>query len=140
MARKSTLEMLSCVDLFDGLSRKELQQIEKHARHVEFPAGATIVTQGEAGVGFHMIVRGKAKVLVNGRTRDTIGPGGFFGELSLIDRGPRTATVRADTAVSTLSIASWQFMPIIEKNPSIARKILIELAQRLREERNSHTH
>ena len=140
MARKTTLDMLACVDLFDGLSRKELLQIEKFARRVDFPAGATIVTQGEQGVAFHMIIKGKAKVLVNGRTRDTIGPGKFFGELSLIDRGTRTATVKADTAVSTLSVASWQFMPLVEKNPAIARKILIELARRLREERFSHTH
>ena len=140
MARKSPLEMLACVDLFEGLSLRELRQVEKYARQVDFPAGATIVTQGEDGVGFHMIVKGKAKVIVNGRTRDTIGPGGFFGELSLLDRGPRTATVRADTPVSTMSITSWQFMPMIEKNPSIARKILLELVRRLREERDSHTH
>jgi len=140
MARKSTLDMLACVDLFEGLSRKELREIEKYAREVKFPAGSTIVTQGETGVGFHMILTGRAKILVNGRVRDSIGAGKFFGELSLIDRGPRTATVKADTAVTTLSIASWQFLPMVEKNPSIARKILIELAQRLREERFSHTH
>ena len=140
MARKSTLEMLACVDLFDGLSRKELQQVERMGRTVEFPAGATIVTQGDEGVGFHMILSGRARILVNGRTRDTIGAGKFFGELSLIDRGRRTATVKADTAVRTLSLASWQFMPLIEKNPSIARKILLELTRRLREERSSHTH
>jgi CRP/FNR family transcriptional regulator, cyclic AMP receptor protein len=140
MARKTPIEMLSCVDLFEGLSRKELLAIERNARHVEFPAGATIVTQGEEGVGFHMILSGRAKIVVNGRTRDVIGPGKFFGELSLIDRGRRTATVKAETAVSTLSLASWQFMPLIEKNPSIARKILLELTRRLREERDLYTH
>src|ERR1051326_2023329 len=124
MARKSTLDMLACVDLFEGLSRKELREIEKYAREVKFPAGSTIVTQGETGVGFHMILTGRAKILVNGRVRDSIGAGKFFGELSLIDRGPRTATVKADTAVTTLSIASWQFLPMVEKNASIARKML----------------
>src|SRR5439155_7619892 len=140
MARKSTLEMLSCVDLYEGLSRKELQEIEKSAREVNFPEGAKIVTQGNEGIGFHMVIKGRARVIVNGRKRDTIGPGGFFGELSLIDRGPRTATVTAETAVTTLSVAQWQFLPMIEKNPSIARKILLELTKRLRHERSSHTH
>ena len=140
MARKSPLEMLACVTLFEGLSRKELLAIEKQAHEVEFPAGATIVTQGDEGVGFHMILSGRAKVIVNGRTRDTLGAGKYFGELSVIDRGPRTATVKAETAVRTLSLTSWQFMPIVEKNPSIARKILLELAGRLREERRDPTH
>jgi CRP-like cAMP-binding protein len=140
MAGKSPLEMLAGVDLFEGLSRKELVQIEKSARQVDFPAGTTVVTQGEEGLGFHMIISGRAKVIVNGRSRDTLGPGKFFGELSIIDRGPRTATVKAETQVTTMSIASWQFLPILEKNPSIARKILLVLARRLREERSSHTH
>jgi CRP/FNR family cyclic AMP-dependent transcriptional regulator len=140
MARKSPLEMLGEVGLFEGLSKKELNQISKAGRRVEFPKGSVIVKEGEEGVGFHLIVTGKAKVTVKGRSRSTLGPGAFFGELSLIDRGPRTATVTAETDVTTLSLVSWEFLPLVEKTPSIARKLLLEMCRRLREADKSHTH
>ncbi len=74
------------------------------------------------------------------RTVATLGPGDFFGELSLIDRGPRSATVVAQTTLKTLSLVSWEFMPLLDRNPSIARKLLIVVCKRLRNERTSHTH
>ena len=140
MARKSPVEMLAGVGLFEGLSKKELSQISRTGRRVEFPAGSVIVKEGEEGIGFHLIMTGKAKVSVKGRTRSTLGPGKFFGELSLIDRGPRTATVSAETNVTTLSLLSWEFLPLVEKTPSIARKLLLEMCRRLREADKSHTH
>jgi CRP/FNR family transcriptional regulator, cyclic AMP receptor protein len=140
MARKSPIEMLGEVGLFEGLSKKELNQISKAGRRVEFPKDSVIVKEGEEGVGFHLIVTGKAKVTVRGRSRTTLGPGAFFGELSLIDRGPRTATVTAATDVTTLSLVSWEFLPLVEKTPSIARKLLLEMCRRLREADKSHTH
>jgi len=141
MARKSPAQMLGSVGLFEGLSRRELAQIERMSRRVEFPAGSTIVKEGEEGVGFHLILAGRAKVSIKGRARSILGPGKFFGELSLIDRGMRTATVTAETTVSTLSLVSWEFLPLLEKTPSINRKILVEMCRRLREaDRQSHTH
>jgi len=140
MARKSPVQMLAGVGLFEGLSKKELSQVSGTGRRVEFPAGTVIVKEGDDGVGFHLILTGKAKVTVKGRTRSTLGPGKFFGELSLIDRGPRTATVTAETDVTTLSLLSWEFLPLVEKTPSIARKLLLEMCRRLREADKSHTH
>jgi CRP/FNR family transcriptional regulator, cyclic AMP receptor protein len=141
MARKKTpAQMLGEVGLFEGLSNKELRQIYKASRQVAFPRGSIIVKEGEEGVGFHLIVTGKAKVTLKGRARTTLGPGKFFGELSLIDRGPRTATVTAETDVTTLSLVSWEFLPLVEKTPSIARKLLFEMCRRLREADKSHTH
>jgi CRP/FNR family cyclic AMP-dependent transcriptional regulator len=140
MARKSPVDMLAAVGLFEGLSKKELNTISKTGRHVEFPAGSVIVKEGEEGIGFHLILTGKAKVSVRGRSRTSLGPGKFFGELSLIDRGPRTATVKAETDVTTLSLLSWEFLPLVEKTPSIARKLLLEMCRRLREADKSHTH
>ena len=140
MARKSPVEMLAGVGLFEGLSKKELSQVSGTGRRVQFPAGTVIVKEGEEGIGFHLIMTGKAKVSVKGRARSTLGPGKFFGELSLIDRGPRTATVTADTDVTTLSLLSWEFLPLVEKTPSIARKLLLEMCRRLREADKSHTH
>lgn len=141
MAKKSAAQMLGSVGLFEGLSSKELSQISKSAREVDFEAGSVIVKEGEEGVGFHLILSGRAKVTVGGRSRTTLGPGKFFGELSLIDRGPRTATVTAETGVRTLSLVSWEFLPLVEKTPSIARKLLVEMCRRLREaDAKSHTH
>jgi len=140
MARKSPVQMLAGVGLFEGLSKKELSQVSGTGRRVEFPAGTVIVKEGDDGVGFHLILTGKAKVTVKGRTRSTLGPGKFFGELSLIDRGPRTATVTAETDVTTLSLLSWEFLPLVEKTPSIARKLLLEMCRRIREADKSHTH
>ena len=137
---KTSLQLLGSVGLFEGLSQKELTQVHKQAREGEFSAGEVIVTEGETGVGFHLILSGRAKVLAGKRTIATLGPGDFFGELSLIDRGPRTATVVANTTLKTLSLVSWEFLPMLDRNPSIARKLLVEITGRLRNERTSHTH
>lgn len=138
---RDPVDLLAKVGLFEGLSRKELQTIYKSAKAVHFPAGRTIVSEGASGIGFHMIVDGKAKVTVKGRSRATLKPGDYFGEISLIDRGPRSATVVAETEVDTLSLASWSFLSILDKNPTISRKLLLELTRRLRAaEKASHAH
>jgi CRP-like cAMP-binding protein len=140
MARKSLTDLLGSVSLFEGLSKRELAQIEKLGKEVNFPTGKTIVTEGENGVGFHLILEGNTKLIAGGRKRSTMGPGEWFGELSLIDRGPRTATVTTETPVRTFSLLSWEFLPLLDKNPKIARKIMIEMCHRLRAERSSHRH
>ena len=137
---KTSLQLLGSVGLFEGLSQKELTQVHRQAREGEFSAGDVIVTEGETGVGFHLILSGRAKVLAGKRTIATLGPGDFFGELSLIDRGPRTATVVATSNLKTLSLVSWEFLPMLDRNPSIARKLLVAICGRLRNERKSHTH
>jgi CRP-like cAMP-binding protein len=137
---KTSLELLGSVGLFEGLSKKELTQIHRQAREGEFPAGEVIVNEGETGVGFHLILSGRAKVTTGKKTIANLGPGDFFGELSLIDRGPRTATVTAQTGLRTLSLVSWEFLPLLDRNPSIARKMLVVITRRLRNERTSHTH
>jgi CRP-like cAMP-binding protein len=142
MASNDTLDLLSCVPLFEGLSRKELRHVFNASKRVEFPAGRTIVKQGDTGAAFHMILKGKARVLVGGRTKTHLGPGDYFGEMSLIDRGQRSATVIAETPVSTLSLVSWNFLPLLDEMPSIAKKMLLIMSQRLRnsERAASHTH
>ena len=137
---KTSLQMLGSVGLFEGLSQKELSQIHRQAREGEFEPEDVIVTEGETGVGFHLILSGRAKVLAGKRQIASLGPGDFFGELSLIDRGPRTATVVATTRLKTLSLVSWEFLPMLDRNPRIARKILVEITRRLRNERESLTH
>jgi CRP/FNR family transcriptional regulator, cyclic AMP receptor protein len=77
-------------------------------------------------------LEGETKVMVGGRTRRRLGPGDFFGEISLLDRGPRMATVVAETPVRTLSLSSWNFRAALKELPSMAIKMLEELAHRIR--------
>ena len=132
VGKKESVDMLGSVPLFEGLSKKELDLIYREAKQSEFEAGHDIVEQGATGVGFHLILEGKADVLVGGRKRATLGPGDYFGEMSLLDGGPRSATVKTATDVRTLALTSWAFLPLLDKMPSIARKMLVELSRRLR--------
>lgn len=131
-SKKDLLAMLGSVPLFEGLSRRELSSILEAAKEIRFRDGREIVEEGSTGVGFHLIIEGEADVLVGGVKRATLRAGDYFGEMSLLDGGPRSATVRAVTPVSTLALTSWIFMPLLNKNPSIARKLLLEMTRRLR--------
>jgi len=142
MAKDTAADLLSCVPIFEGLSRKELRHVINASKEVEFPAGRTIVVEGDTGTAFHMILKGKARVTVHGRTKARLGAGDYFGEMSLIDRGMRSATVIAETPVRTLSLVSWSFLPLLDEMPSVAKKMLVVMSQRLRasERAASHTH
>lgn len=140
MAAKTPVDMLAEVEIFSVLTKKEVNKIHDAGKEVSFHAGRTIVAEGETGVGFHLILKGKAKVTVNGRLRATLGPGDYFGEMAIIDRGPRSATVTADTDIQTLAIASWDFMPVLSANFEMCRKIMVELSRRLRGAEKSLTH
>ncbi len=135
-----TRDLLSAVPLFEGLSRRELEAMLRGAKDVNVEAGKRIVEQGENGVGFHLIVEGRCSVRVDDREVASLGPGDYFGEMSLIDGGPRSATVVAETPVRTLSLTSWTFLPLLDENPSIARKLLVEMSRRLRAAERSIKH
>jgi CRP/FNR family cyclic AMP-dependent transcriptional regulator len=140
MAKKDTLAMLSSVPLFEGLSKRELNAIVSVAKEIEFEEGHAVVEEGATGVGFHLVLEGEVAVLVGGRKRATLGAGKYFGEMSLLDGGPRSATVMTTTPVRTLAITSWAFLPLIDKSPSIAKKLLQEMSKRLRNLERSLTH
>lgn len=129
---KDADDPLAGVPLFQGLSKRELQAISSVAEEIEHPAGENIVVEGKSGAGFHLILDGSASVNKGGREVTVLAGGDYFGEMSLIDGGPRSATVTATTPVRTLSIASWEFMPILEKHPGIAAKMLLEMVRRVR--------
>ena len=131
--RESKLKLLASVPLFQELSKKELSAILKSAHEVEHEAGSAVLEEGTGAIGFHLILEGKAKVTTGSRQRAELGPGDYFGEMSLIDGLPRTATVTPVEPMKTLTIASWDFAPMLENYPSIARKMLVEMSRRLRE-------
>jgi CRP-like cAMP-binding protein len=136
MARKKQdpkVAVLKSVPLFAGCTDKELEEISKMAKEVQFPEGKQICKQGQTGLGLHVITDGETKVVINGRTRRRLGPGAFFGEMALLDNGPRSAGVVAESEVSTLSLSAWDFKEVVGNHPTIALKVLEEMSKRLRE-------
>lgn len=127
-----TLEKLAQVELFEGMSPKELEAIHEHAKEMTFNAGDVIGAEGERGGRFHLILDGTVSVEVHGEDRPVLGPGDSFGEMSLVDDAPRSATLRAETDVSTLSISGFNFRPMLVEHPQIALKLLQQLSARLR--------
>jgi CRP/FNR family transcriptional regulator, cyclic AMP receptor protein len=130
---KRGADLLAQVPLFEGLSRRHLKQIAEHADEISFRRRETIVEAGRPGGSFFVIVEGEVKVLRGGRVIGRAGPGEFFGEISLLDGGPRTASVIAETPVVAIRLFKASFDKIVEEEPSVAGKILAVVARRLRE-------
>jgi CRP/FNR family cyclic AMP-dependent transcriptional regulator len=131
MVDKEMLQRLRSVPLFAGMSDRELKDVINQTRIVQHDGGE-IVEEGRGGAGFHLILDGTVTVLQGGGVRRTLGPGDYFGEISLIDGKPRSATVRPDGKVRTLSLVAWSFAPLLESHPTMARAMLLGLCQHLR--------
>jgi CRP/FNR family cyclic AMP-dependent transcriptional regulator len=132
VARQDPVKLLASVPIFEELTPKELRSIATASKEVTHREGAVLAREGDSGVGFFLILDGDVSVAVGGRSVRKMGPGDFFGEISLLDGGPRTATCTAQTEVTTLGLTPWTFKRLIEQNPSIASKMLKVMAQRLR--------
>ena len=91
-----------------------------------------IAREGEPGVGLFVIVDGTAEVTIGGAKKASLGPGDFFGEIALLDGGPRTATVTATSDIQMLGLTEWVFRGLMQEHPSIAVKTLQQMAARLR--------
>jgi CRP-like cAMP-binding protein len=130
---KRGADLLAGVPLFSGLSRRHLRRLAEHADVVSFREGATIVREGQPGGTFYVILEGEAKVRRGGRTIGTLGPADFFGEISLLDGGPRTADVVAATPVSAIRVFKRAFDRMVAQEPGVAERILAVVARRLRE-------
>ena len=140
MARSDPfVEHLTAVPLFSALSKKELQLVAKEATQVHVPAGKAIVTEGAAGADFFVIIEGTARVDRHGQKVAELGPGGFFGDLALLDRAPRNASVIADSELEVAKIGQRAFDSLLD-HPGFSKKLLAGLARRLREQdaRNSN--
>ncbi len=133
MARTSPIDHLAAVPLFAALSKRDLQKIAKASTQLSVEAGRTLVEQGSTGHEGFVILDGEATVKRNGRKVATLGPGDVFGELSLFDGGPRSATVTASTALDVLVIGQREFTGVLDEVPGVAHKILANLAGRVRE-------
>jgi|ERR1700689_1992159 CRP-like cAMP-binding protein len=118
--------------LFSECSRSELRAIAKAAEPITVKAGTTVCDEGEVGQTFYFIVTGKAAVIRNGRKVAELSEGGYFGELALLDRLPRSATVKAITDMELLAIAQKDFNKLLRDSPPLVRKLLVATASRLR--------
>ena len=133
-------ELLARCPLFKGIEPDGLAALAELATVVDFPAGHVIARQGEIGTGFFVIVAGGVRVVRDGAVVARLGPGEFFGELSVLDRMPRNATVAAEEPTSCLALASWDFEKVLLDQPALTLAILRGVASRLREATDSSRH
>lgn len=130
-------DVLAQVPLFSDLTKSELQVLAANCREREYPAGATLMRQGETGIGLFIITSGKVQVAQQtsaGDARDlgTFDRGAVLGEMSLLDDLPRTATVTALEPTRALAIPVWDFRAALREQPEIGIKMLAILSRRLR--------
>ncbi len=132
MADSLQLQDLERIWLFSGCSAPDLRRIRKVLTQVVVPAGTLLVEEGQPGLLFFIVEEGEATVRRNRRRVATLGPGHFFGELSLLDDAPRAASVTSDTEMTLLVLRQRDFQKVLRATPSIARRLLDSLAGRLR--------
>jgi CRP-like cAMP-binding protein len=120
------------VPIFANCSAEEIAAITAVAQESFFQPGQIIVTQGTPGQAFYLILTGRVEILRDGTSLGAFGPGDFFGEMSLLDQAPRSATIRAIEQTECLMLSSWDFKGLLERYPSIAIKLLEVLSRRLR--------
>lgn len=118
--------------LFSECSRSELREISKSSETTCVKAGTVVCDEGEVGQTFYFVVSGTAAVIRNGRKVAELGAGGYFGELALLDRLPRSATVKAVTDMELLAIAQKDFNKLMHDSPGLTHKLLVATASRLR--------
>lgn len=134
MPRKDLkLDHLARVPLFSALSKKELQTIGRASDEIEVDAGKVLCEEGKPGQEFFLILDGEAAVKRGKKTVATLSSGRYFGELSLLDRGPRSATVVADSPMTLLVLGQREFSGILDQLPGVSRKLLCSMAERLRD-------
>ena len=131
--REDVLGYLTGTPLFSACSKKDLALVSKHSEHLKIPAGTEMTTEGKVGYEFYVIIDGKATVTKKGKQVALLGPGDSFGELSLLDRSPRNATVTADSDMDIVLLGQREFNALLDLVPTLAHKLLIGLARRIHE-------
>jgi len=124
---------LQKVDILADCTKKQLKAVAAISRVLLVPTGTTLTRAGEPGEEFFFILDGSAMVDVTRRKRVKLGPGEFFGEMSLLDGEPRSATVRAETDMRLLVILRRNFQALLTEVPELTRSILVVLSRRLRD-------
>jgi CRP-like cAMP-binding protein len=123
-------EAMASVPLFSGLKKRQLGVAVKLAHDISFKPGQTIVKEGDLGIGFYVILDGKAEVRRSAKVLSEIGPGGFFGEMAVLDNRPRSADVVAVVPTRCAAFTAWSFEALVSLRPEIPATIMTELAKR----------
>jgi pyruvate,water dikinase len=131
-AARNPVATLQRVKLFADMDRRQSEQIARLLKERRFAKGDTVIMEGSGGAAFFLIDSGEATVTCKGAHLATLGPGDHFGEIALIDGGPRSATVTAATDLVCYGLTFWEFRPLVEGNGAIGWKLLQALAKRLR--------
>ncbi|GHO84486.1 cyclic nucleotide-binding domain-containing protein [Dictyobacter formicarum] len=136
-------DALARVDLFSALDKKELQALAKSCQERSYNAGATLIAQGDSGVGLYIITSGNVRITKSreaGHEEDlgTLNAGNVLGEMSLLDDLPRSATATAVDNVTALLLPVWEFRTFLRNHPDVALKLLAVLSRRLRKAENTH--
>ena len=135
VTKKEGVAQLQQVPLFADLSARDLGRLWDRMKIVEHRTGHAIVTERRPGHGFHLLLEGNVEV-ERKNVRIVLGPGEFFGEISLIDQRPRTATVTATTPVVAATLGSGEFRSWAKKHPDVLWRLLVFVTGRLREEQS----
>lgn len=139
-APSGPVQVVQRVALFDGLSTREVQEIARLFKERRFAEGETVVMEGSGGAAFFLIDSGEATVSARGARLATLRPGDHFGELALIDEGPRSATITATTELVCFGLTFWDFRPLVQANGVIGWKLLESLAKMLRSTQHEMAH
>ena len=132
MVETASLEIFGSVPLFRGLEEQELKAIANLSKEMTFRQGETIVKEGEAGLGFYVIMEGGAEVRRKNKKVAELQRGSFFGEMALLDDQPRSADVIATEPTKCLVLLRWNFWSLVSKNKKVTRGLFKEMARRLR--------
>jgi CRP/FNR family transcriptional regulator, cyclic AMP receptor protein len=138
LAASTREDLISACPLFRGLDAQGLAAIAAAGVEVEFPAERVIARQGEIGTGLFVVAEGRVRVVRDGSLVTHLGPGEFFGELSVLDGGPRVAQVVAEVPTTCLALATWDAERVLRDEPGVALAVLRVLAGRLREATADH--
>jgi CRP-like cAMP-binding protein len=134
MTDKSQLaEQLAAVPVFAGLSRRQLSKLVDKSKETRHPAGHELAREGAGSLALHLITSGTAHISIHGESKRTLKQGDYFGEISLIDGKPRSATVTAETDLTTLAVPHIAFQQLLEEEPGFAAGLLKLVCERLRE-------
>ena len=134
------LELLRKVPLFQGLSKKDLELVERLADEIDVPEGKVLIKEGATGHEFFIVIDGSLRVERENQLLRRLGPGDFAGEIALIDGGPRTATVTADGPSRLLVVGHREFFGLLAEYPDIQIQVLQALAHRVRVSEPSGVH
>ena len=132
-AHDAHLDHLAEVSLFSACTRKDLEKIARASDEIDVQAGRALVEEGHIGHEFFLILEGKGTVSRGGEKVAQLGPGQYFGELALLYKGPRNATVIADTDMKLLVLGQREFLGVLDEVPGLAYKLLRTMAVRLRD-------